>query len=35
VHAPTSRGVVRIESLTQDYWAKRFDQARRLIAQKD
>lgn len=33
VHAPTSRGVVRIESLQTDYWAKRFDQARRLIAQ--
>jgi cell wall-associated NlpC family hydrolase len=33
VHAPTSRGVVRIESLTQDYWARRFEQARRLIAQ--
>ncbi len=32
VHAPTSRGVVRIESLSQDYWAKRFDQARRLIS---
>lgn len=35
VHAPTSRGVVRIESLTQDYWAKRFDQARRLIARTE
>lgn len=32
VHAPTSRGVVRIESLEQAYWAKRFDQARRVIA---
>ncbi len=31
VHAPTSRGVVRIESLEQGYWSKRFDQARRLI----
>jgi cell wall-associated NlpC family hydrolase len=33
VHAPTSRGVVRIESLNQNYWARRFEQARRLIAQ--
>jgi NlpC/P60 family len=32
VHAPTARGVVRIESLDQGYWAKRFDQARRVIA---
>ncbi len=32
VHAPTSRGVVRIESLEQSYWARRFDQARRVIA---
>lgn len=32
VHAPTSRGVVRIESIEQGYWSKRFDQARRLIA---
>ena len=32
VHAPTSRGVVRIESLDQGYWARRFDQARRVIA---
>lgn len=32
VHAPTSRGVVRIESLDQSYWSKRFDQARRVIA---
>ena len=31
VHAPTSRGVVRIESLEQGYWSRRFDQARRLI----
>ena len=31
VHAPTSRGVVRIETLQQQYWADRFDQARRLI----
>jgi cell wall-associated NlpC family hydrolase len=32
VHAPTSRGVVRIETLHQRYWSDRFDQARRLIA---
>ena len=32
VHAPTARGVVRIESLNQHYWASRFTQARRLIA---
>lgn len=31
VHAPTARGVVRIESLEQGYWSRRFDQARRLI----
>ena len=32
VHAPTSRGVVRIESMDQEYWERRFNQARRLIA---
>ena len=32
LHAPTARGVVRIESLDQRYWAIRFNQARRLIA---
>jgi cell wall-associated NlpC family hydrolase len=32
VHAPTSRGVVRIESMDHEYWSRRFDQARRLIA---
>ena len=32
VHAPNTRGVVRIESMDQAYWSKRFDQARRLIA---
>ncbi len=31
VHAPNSRGVVRIESLDQGYWASRYDGARRLI----
>lgn len=31
IHAPNSRGVVRIESLAQTYWSSRFDGARRLI----
>lgn len=31
IHAPNSRGVVRIESIDQAYWASRFDGARRLI----
>jgi len=31
VHAPNSRGVVRIESIEQSYWASRFDGARRFI----
>lgn len=30
VHAPSERGVVRVESLSQDYWAKRFIGARRV-----
>jgi cell wall-associated NlpC family hydrolase len=34
VHAPTSRGVVRIESLSQGYWSRRFDQARRVVAER-
>jgi cell wall-associated NlpC family hydrolase len=34
IHAPTSRGVVRIESLSQGYWSRRFDQARRVIAER-
>jgi hypothetical protein len=33
VHAPTAGGVVRIESLEVDYWNRRFDGARRLLAQ--
>jgi cell wall-associated NlpC family hydrolase len=32
VHAPTRRGVVRVESMNERYWSTRFDQARRLIA---
>jgi cell wall-associated NlpC family hydrolase len=31
VHAPSSGGAVRVENMTQSYWAKRFDGARRLI----
>jgi cell wall-associated NlpC family hydrolase len=30
VHAPSSRGVVRVESYTNDYWKRRFVGARRL-----
>lgn len=30
VHAPTSGGVVRVESIDVDYWSRRFDGARRL-----
>jgi cell wall-associated NlpC family hydrolase len=32
VHAPSSRGVIRVESLDNDYFAPRIDGARRLIA---
>jgi cell wall-associated NlpC family hydrolase len=32
VHAPSSRGVVRIESYTRsDYWARRWIGARRIV----
>jgi cell wall-associated NlpC family hydrolase len=31
VHAPSSRGVVRIESLTAPYWATRYRTARRVL----
>jgi len=31
VHAPSSGGVVRVESMDLDYWMKRFDGARRLL----
>lgn len=34
VHAPSSRGVVRVETYTSDYWKKRYVGARRL-ATKD
>ena len=30
VHAPSERGVVRVESLTQQYWASRFIGAKRV-----
>jgi cell wall-associated NlpC family hydrolase len=30
VHAPSSRGVVRVERFTANYWSKRFVGARRL-----
>ena len=30
VHAPSSRGVVRVESYTADYWKRRYVGARRL-----
>ena len=30
IHAPSERGVVRVESLTQQYWASRFIGARRV-----
>jgi cell wall-associated NlpC family hydrolase len=30
VHAPSQRGVVRVESLTQDYWSRRFIGAKRV-----
>lgn len=32
IHAPSSRGVVRIERLDQTYWAQRFLGARRVVA---
>ena len=30
VHAPNSRGVVRVETLGSDYWSQRFVGARRV-----
>lgn len=32
VHAPSSGSVVRVEALNKDYWVRRFDGARRLVA---
>ena len=31
VHAPSSRGVVRVEPYTASYWARRFVGARRVV----
>jgi cell wall-associated NlpC family hydrolase len=31
VHAPNSRGVVRVEMLTSDYWSSRYLGGRRII----
>jgi hypothetical protein len=31
VHAPNSRGQVRVEKLTTQYWAQRFEMARTLL----
>ena len=30
IHAPSERGVVRVESLSQQYWASRFIGAKRV-----
>lgn len=35
VHAPSSRGAVRIEPLSAEYWARRYLGARRLIVEPD
>jgi hypothetical protein len=32
VHAPSTGGAIRVESLDKDYWTRRFDGARRLLA---
>jgi len=32
IHAPTSGGEVRVESLRADYWVRRYNGARRVIA---
>ena len=32
VHAPSSRGVVRVEKYTSEYWAKRWVGARRIVS---
>ncbi len=31
VHAPSTGGTVRVEDMRRDYWAKRFDGARRVV----
>lgn len=35
IHSPRSGGVVRVENLDADYWAKRYDGAQRIDAKKD
>lgn len=35
IHSPRNGGVVRIESLETDYWAKHYDGAQRIDANKD
>ncbi len=35
IHSPRSGGVVRVESLETEYWAKRFDGAKRMDADKE
>ena len=34
IHAPSSRGEVRVENLRADYWMRRYSGARRIIAQQ-
>jgi hypothetical protein len=35
IHSPRSGGVVRVENLEADYWAKRYNGAQRIDADKD
>ncbi|MCX9157211.1 C40 family peptidase [Niveibacterium sp. 24ML] len=35
LHSPSAGGKVRVESMSQDYWRKRFNGARRLVDQSD
>ncbi|MBX9704775.1 MAG: C40 family peptidase, partial [Gammaproteobacteria bacterium] len=35
IHSPRSGGVVRVENLEADYWAKRYDGAQRIDSDKD
>lgn len=35
LHSPSAGGKVRVESMSQDYWRKRFNGARRLVEQSD
>jgi cell wall-associated NlpC family hydrolase len=34
IHAPSSRGEVRVENLRAEYWMRRYNGARRIIAQE-